>query len=78
MRHGLSGARCGRRRTRGRSHRAESNGLSAAARARATRGNGPYRHARFSMTMTDASALISTSYSRYLARAVAARPALAE
>ncbi len=30
------------------------------------------------MTMTDASALISTSYSRYLARAVAARPALAE
>ncbi|NTX31899.1 hypothetical protein HT746_33125, partial [Burkholderia pyrrocinia] len=36
----------------------------------------PYRQARFSMT--DASALISTSYSRYIARAAAARPALAE
>ncbi|HHT9017932.1 TPA: hypothetical protein ACT5CD_006445, partial [Burkholderia cenocepacia] len=36
----------------------------------------PFRQARFSMT--DASALISTSYSRYLARAAAARPALAE
>jgi glutamate-ammonia-ligase adenylyltransferase len=36
----------------------------------------PDRKACFSMT--DASALISTSYSRYLARAAAARPALVE
>ncbi|MBN3821736.1 hypothetical protein G3N57_36820, partial [Paraburkholderia sp. Se-20369] len=43
-------------------------------RMRVPYANRPYRKARFSMT--DASALISTSYSRYLARAVAARPAL--
>ncbi|HIE1302054.1 TPA: bifunctional [glutamate--ammonia ligase]-adenylyl-L-tyrosine phosphorylase/[glutamate--ammonia-ligase] adenylyltransferase, partial [Burkholderia contaminans] len=41
-----------------------------------SRAGRPFRQARFSMT--DASALICTSYSRYLARAAAARPALAE
>ncbi|ONW70990.1 hypothetical protein A8E97_10380, partial [Burkholderia cenocepacia] len=47
-------------------------GWPAAGRARAgPQPAGLFRQARFSMT--DASALISTSYSRYLARAAAAR-----
>lgn len=51
----------------------EPVGSGARVRSRAGR---PFRQARFSMT--DASALICTSYSRYLARAAAARPALAD
>lgn len=56
--------------------RAESMEPVGSGRACVSRAGRPFRQARFSMT--DASALICTSYSRYLARAAGARPALTD
>ncbi|NIF14237.1 hypothetical protein F3J12_33015, partial [Burkholderia sp. Ax-1735] len=67
--HGLSGARFRDGRTRPRDAAPSPWSRSGAGRACVSRAGRPFRQARFSMT--DASALISTSYSRYLARAAA-------